>query len=126
MTIPEAESLFRTTYSIYKHHATGKPHIACDSYSVPTSIAHHIDFITPTIHFDVRVHEPRNDRNIKRDTRVTNNGPVRLKTEGQTSPMISSSNQNLTTCSSQVTLDCLKALYQVQVSRIELRPFYYI
>ncbi len=118
MTILEAESLFRTTYSIFKHHS-GKPHIACNSYSVPTSIAHHIDFITPTIHFDVQVRVPRKNRHLKRNINLANYGPVQPKTGGQTYPLVSSSGQNLTTCSSQITLDCLKALYKFQVGRFE-------
>ncbi|KAL8986875.1 MAG: hypothetical protein Q9177_003869 [Variospora cf. flavescens] len=53
-TVAEAESLLKTEYHLYKH-STGKPHVACSSYHIPNHIRSHVDFITPTVHFDAKV-----------------------------------------------------------------------
>ncbi|KAL9112021.1 MAG: hypothetical protein Q9227_003641 [Pyrenula ochraceoflavens] len=65
-TVEEAERLLKTEYHLYRHH-TGTPQIACDEYSVPDHIQPHIDFITPTVHFDAKVKSPvEEERKIKR------------------------------------------------------------
>lgn len=53
-TVAEAETLLRTEYHLYKHE-TGKPHVACSSYHIPEHVAPHVDFITPTVHFDTKI-----------------------------------------------------------------------
>ncbi|KAL8902038.1 MAG: hypothetical protein Q9207_004903 [Kuettlingeria erythrocarpa] len=53
-TVAEAETLLKTKYHLYKH-STGKPHVACSSYHLPKHITRHIDFITPTVHFDAKI-----------------------------------------------------------------------
>lgn len=53
-TVLEAESLLKTRYHLHRHE-TGKPHVACESYHVPEHLKPHIDFITPTVHFDTKV-----------------------------------------------------------------------
>ncbi|KAL8935586.1 MAG: hypothetical protein Q9216_005353 [Gyalolechia sp. 2 TL-2023] len=53
-TVAEAESLLKTEYHLYKH-STGKPHVSCSSYHVPEHVAPHVDFITPTVHFDAKI-----------------------------------------------------------------------
>ncbi|KAL9011477.1 MAG: hypothetical protein Q9173_003676 [Seirophora scorigena] len=53
-TVAEAESLLKTEYHLYKHE-TGKPHVACSSYNIPKHVMPHVDFITPTVHFDVKI-----------------------------------------------------------------------
>ncbi|KZT61452.1 subtilisin-like protein [Calocera cornea HHB12733] len=54
-TIAETERLLRTKYSVYTHADSGAAHLACDAYTVPAHVAHHVDFITPTIHYDVQL-----------------------------------------------------------------------
>ncbi|KAL8809289.1 MAG: hypothetical protein Q9200_003542 [Gallowayella weberi] len=53
-TVAEAESLLNTEYHLYKH-STGKPHVACSEYHVPKHVTPHVDFITPTVHFDAKI-----------------------------------------------------------------------
>lgn len=53
-TVDEAEKLLKTKFNVYKH-STGKQHIACTEYFVPEHIGPYLDFITPTVHFDVQV-----------------------------------------------------------------------
>lgn len=53
-TVAEAEALLKTKYHVYNHDS-GKPHVACDEYHVPEHVSKHLDFITPTVHFDAKV-----------------------------------------------------------------------
>ena len=57
-TVAEAENLLKTKFFLHKH-ITGKPHVACDDYSVPEYVQPHVDFITPTVHFDTKVPQSR-------------------------------------------------------------------
>jgi tripeptidyl-peptidase I len=68
-TVEEAERLLGTEYYVYSH-SSGKEHvgklhftskcdqqlnrgtIACDAYHLPEHVAHHIDVVTPSVHFD--------------------------------------------------------------------------
>jgi tripeptidyl-peptidase I len=71
VTVEEAENLLQTEYKIFENVRTGTPHIACDDYSVPRSVREHADFITPTVHFDAMIREPRKGRDLEeRSTRV--------------------------------------------------------
>lgn len=54
-TVAEAENLLKTEFFLHKHSLTGKPHVACDDYSVPEYVQPHVDFITPTVHFDTKI-----------------------------------------------------------------------
>lgn len=53
-TVAEAEELLKTKYKLYTHELTGKPHVACEEYHIPGHVSRHVDFITPTVHFDSR------------------------------------------------------------------------
>ncbi|PBP19131.1 hypothetical protein BUE80_DR010064 [Diplocarpon rosae] len=59
--ISEAESLLKTKYHQYTHLQNGQAHVACEEYSIPESLQKHIDFVTPTVHFDTKI-EPRKKR----------------------------------------------------------------
>lgn len=63
-TVEEAENLLKTEYHVYKH-KSGKPHVACNAYHVPEHISPHIDFITPTVHFDAKISPPKDQYNRK-------------------------------------------------------------
>lgn len=54
-TVDEAEALLKTKYHVYEHSESGQPHVACDEYSIPSHLRQHIDFITPTVHFDAKI-----------------------------------------------------------------------
>ena len=94
---------------------------ACDQYSVPNHIASHIELITPTLHFDVKI-EPIQPPRIKRK-RSPDNVPVQgaSRNIGQpgagNSPKTTGKIKNiigqLENCDEQITLDCLRALYDV-------------
>lgn len=57
-TVEEAEELFQTQYYHWSHpkSSSGKsfPAVA-ESYSLPAHIRPHVDFVTPTLHFDMKL-----------------------------------------------------------------------
>ena len=64
-TVAEAEDLLKTKYSLFRH-VSGKPHVGCTEYHVPENIAHHVDLITPTVHFDTKIPQSHNEWSRKR------------------------------------------------------------
>ena len=54
----EAENLLKTEYHLYEHE-TGHKHVACEEYYIPGHLTEHVDFVTPTVHFDRRIGGPR-------------------------------------------------------------------
>lgn len=140
MSLEEAEDLLNTSYELYTHPTASRPHLACTSYSVPESIKHHIDFISPTLHFDVplgghrskqsppaieRIAKPRSKRDsgsaavvpgvAKSLGKPSDAGayPVNLHTDGTVSQnTISSLINQLENCDTHITPVCLEALYK--------------
>ncbi|EGO26346.1 hypothetical protein SERLADRAFT_436157 [Serpula lacrymans var. lacrymans S7.9] len=107
-TTEEAEDLLQADYHVFKHD-TGKEHVACESYHLPAHITPHVDFVTPTIHFDSKLSKrsaPASD-----STRIglpgNGNGP---KTTGSVDTLLGLGGE-LKDCDKQITLSCLRALY---------------
>lgn len=118
-SIAEVEDLLKTEYKVYEH-TTGQKHIACDEYSVPRDVSQHIDLIMPTIHFDTKIVGDPERRKQKRDGifrpgNTNDNGFLPKK--GPTiigpgaNPDIAPQPFDLSTCNTQITPDCLRALY---------------
>lgn len=119
-SITEVEALLKTEYKVYEH-STGQKHIACEEYSVPQNLSQHIDLIMPTVHFDTKIVGDPEQRKKKRDSQAfkpgnsENNGFLPKK--GPTilgpgaDPDIAPQPFALTTCDTQITPDCLRALY---------------
>ena len=56
VTVAEAERLLGTQYFVYEHAEDGREHVACHgAYHLPETVSKHVDLITPTLHFDVKV-----------------------------------------------------------------------
>ena len=64
-TVAEAEDLLKAKYRLYRH-VSGKPHVGCTEYHVPEDIARHVDLITPTVHFDTKIPQSREEWTQKR------------------------------------------------------------
>lgn len=60
----EVESLLGTEYYLYDHESNDRSHIACEEYRVPAHISPHLDFITPSVHFDIP--EKPSDFNLRK------------------------------------------------------------
>jgi tripeptidyl-peptidase-1 len=109
VTVEEAESLLRTEYHVYTNVQTGNDHLACDDYSVPPHISEHIDFITPTIHFDATVKQKKQRRDLQtREMKVKPFPIARPGSDAVPQPQVTYS---LANCYEYTTPDCLRALY---------------
>ncbi|KAH7927947.1 subtilisin-like protein [Leucogyrophana mollusca] len=88
-TVGEVEGLLRAKYYVYVHD-TGAEHVASESYHLPAHVTPHVDFVTPTIHFDARLaHE---------------GGPT-------TSGIVTKVSAKAKGCDEEITPSCLRALY---------------
>ena len=122
--VGKAEELLKTTF--YRHqHETGKAHIGCDEYHVPEHLVRHVDFITPTIHFDTKLHQAV----VKRDAATSTAAagvPVKTKAavnilknpnggflpkKGESLGLLKNIITELENCNKFITPDCLRALY---------------
>ncbi|KIJ15541.1 hypothetical protein PAXINDRAFT_99416 [Paxillus involutus ATCC 200175] len=106
-TVEEAERLLQTQYHVYGHE-TGHEHVACDAYHLPEHVRPHIDFVTPTVHFDSKI--------VKRSG---SGGQGTARTIGQpgsgnqpkSGGRIKTLFNELENCDQQITPICLRALY---------------
>ncbi|KAH7908105.1 peptidase S8/S53 domain-containing protein [Hygrophoropsis aurantiaca] len=94
-TVEEAEALLHTEYHVYGHES-GKEHVACNSYHLPAHITSHIDFVTPTIHFDAKLE--------KRSTHTP--AIAKRSSDAAINPATDISN-----CDEKITPACIRALY---------------
>jgi tripeptidyl-peptidase-1 len=115
-TVAEAEQLLKTKYYIYEH-KNGQRYHATEEYSVPVTIQRHIDFIVPTLHFDVKVvRNPKKSNDLKKSSlegveSVSTDLPHVLKLVGPTGSVNSAQATQLSSCNTQITPICLQTLY---------------
>lgn len=130
MTIEEAESLLHTEYKIYDHADTGKPHLACEEYSVPLELRDHIDFITPTVQFDAIIKErPRKrDEGDPDGHGIAGIKPLHGGKKGASvaPPVLANTfaGNSTASCSIYTTPDCLRALYKFPRGSHQKSAFY--
>ena len=121
VTISEAEGLLQTEYYEYTH-ATGQSHVACEEYSLPEDIQKHIDFVTPTVHFDAKLGQPKQRRDLdERQIDIYKRQAVghslgspsdkSLPKDGGRVPWGKTFNE-LENCDESIVPDCLRALYE--------------
>jgi tripeptidyl-peptidase-1 len=132
VTVEEAEHLLKTKYHTYIHTKTGQAHVACAEYSIPEEIRQHVDFITPTVHFDAKIVAPKKRRTmheqeietVKRQISTDHKvGPRKenslgspesesLPKLGDVIPFAAPSDE-LKNCDTSIVPDCLRALYLI-------------
>lgn len=116
--LTDSVTLVDAEYELYEHAEATRPHIACTKYSIPKSVKHHVDFVTPTLHFDV----PLNRRTEKRKVESgvgksvgkpgdSGSYPVNLHSDGT----IKKISTELSQCDTHITPICLEALYKFSV-----------
>ena len=125
-TVAEAETLLKTEYHLHQHH-TGKPHVACDSYHIPEYLKEHIDFVTPTVHFDSKVAQGNPEKEKRAETSGTAAAGVPVQTKAalqikdpdngflpKKGAVIDIDNlvDELEDCNTHITPNCLRALYR--------------
>jgi tripeptidyl-peptidase-1 len=120
------ESLLQTEYKYYEHEF-GQGHIGCDEYSIPQDMRQHIDIITPTVHFDVKITGGPTSKSLHKrmlnsgykpglDTGIMPKQGVTLGPADKTSglkPNVAPAPlaYTLSNCNTYITPDCLRALY---------------
>lgn len=131
-TVDQAESLLKTNYHIYKH-STGMPYVACSEYFVPEYVRAHLDFITPTVHFDTKLPRPITDHksNRKRTSLKSAAGVAVVEGTAVDSGLLDSGSlpkkgadvnpsqvpSELRNCDRFTTLNCLRALYKIPLGQ---------
>ncbi|KZT61098.1 hypothetical protein CALCODRAFT_447953, partial [Calocera cornea HHB12733] len=116
VTVSEAESLLDTKYTVYTHEATGTPHLGCGEYSVPEEVSKHIDFVTPTVHFDTRAKREQPMRKREAATEIGKPGSGSLPKQGATLSL-ESIIQELEYCNEEILPICLQALYHIPANQ---------
>ncbi|KAL9608371.1 MAG: hypothetical protein Q9167_006785 [Letrouitia subvulpina] len=125
-TVEEVENLLKAEYFVYRHE-TGKPHVSCAKYHVPDNVTGHIDFIMPTVHFDVKIPQAVAKNVEKRAATTTAAVGVPVETHAAlgigdpTSGSLPKKGINinikgiideLKNCNKRITPNCLRALYR--------------
>lgn len=130
-TVNEAQNLLKTEYFKFKH-TSGAPHVGCTAYHIPENVGKHIDFITPTVHFDIKTTQPKQEyarkspvKNgtsaigspVKPDVGKTIGAPDSPSLPKQGTQIDNTTNiiDGLKTCDTFITPDCLRALYGIPV-----------
>ncbi|KAJ7762293.1 subtilisin-like protein [Mycena maculata] len=108
-TVQEAEDLLLAEYHVYTHDS-GKEHVASSSYHLPSHITHHVELVTPSIHFNTvisnRFAEKRSLGTYMKAGQPGSPGKG-PKTTGEVNTFLT----ELEDCDKQITPDCLRALY---------------
>ncbi|KFZ13592.1 hypothetical protein V502_06532 [Pseudogymnoascus sp. VKM F-4520 (FW-2644)] len=130
VTVAEAETLLRAEYHSYEHSSSDTTHIGCEHYSIPETIQHHIDFVTPTVHLAASIGQStqnyalnkknnpkwrRGASSADHDIRFRVSRAVESSVDTST-PEVGGSIEGLIdelrNCSHVTTPDCLRALYE--------------
>ncbi|PBP24455.1 Pro-kumamolisin [Diplocarpon rosae] len=127
-TTSEAERLLKAEYHLYRHEA-GHSHVACKQYSVPAHLVDHIDIVTPSIHFDQQLGNPRRTMHHSKAPPPLRELNKRQSTKRQTNPQhgivgspsdasnpkqgafVNNALMSLENCDTMITPACLQALY---------------
>ncbi|KAI0126324.1 peptidase S8/S53 domain-containing protein [Xylariales sp. AK1849] len=128
ITVAKAEELLRTSYFAYQHES-GQYQVACEDYNVPESVQEHVDFITPTIHFDVKVNRKSTKRDLDEyESELINQYISNMKARSAAAAeqavghvsrragiKVTETNKDLVAelanCNTLIVPDCLRALY---------------
>lgn len=119
-TAEDAGRLLQTKYHVWEHEDSGMSHVVCDEYSVPEDIQKHIDFVYPSVHFDIPLIR-RDDNTNDLASRDTNGPRIGEPSSGwlyKTTQWIDKSDlsHELVDCDQQTTPACLRALYEIPIN----------
>ncbi|KAI0686626.1 subtilisin-like protein [Earliella scabrosa] len=108
VTVEEAEHLLGTEYYVYEHSKDGREHVACHGqYHLPEHVSKHVDLITPTLHFDVKI-----KRHGSTDFAVAKKiGSVGFGAAPKMGGPVHNIFTDLAHCDEAITLACLRVLY---------------
>ncbi|OTA89598.1 hypothetical protein M434DRAFT_103855 [Hypoxylon sp. CO27-5] len=114
----EAEELFKTKYHIYQHEDSGTKKVGCDEYHLPRHIREHVDYITPGIRLVLGPNENKKRLSSKKRAFLTLNRTghafgTTLLSNSLPLPLSQLNSTNLTHCDTVMTINCIRALYQI-------------
>ncbi|KAH9480397.1 Aorsin [Psilocybe cubensis] len=111
-TTSEVEDLLKAEYHVYTHTSSGVEQIGCHNYSVPAHVQKHVDLIKPTIQFNHRIGANAMSKRFGGIGKPSiGNGPKKSNKAVTITPTLS-------TCDKMITLDCLRALYNINYTPV--------
>lgn len=114
-TVLEAEQMLKTKFSWYRNTLTNTMITRTLEYSVPKSLLEHVDFIYPSVHFSiVRLSQSTSLGRSSFDAGHSLDALRSRSSDSQKPPL------NATFCNHTITPECLKALYNVDLTDIAL------
>ncbi|EMD33177.1 hypothetical protein CERSUDRAFT_108358 [Gelatoporia subvermispora B] len=117
VTVTEAEDLLSTEYYIYQLNQGDEQHLACkEAYHVPQHVSKHVDIITPTLHFDKKIKRSDPAGSIPRIAQFGTGSAMEMLVDPVED--IGSNATGLDNCGSQMTLACIRALYDFEYKPI--------
>ncbi|PCH37568.1 subtilisin-like protein [Wolfiporia cocos MD-104 SS10] len=121
VSVEEAESLLGTEYFVYQlgEGEDGQEHVACmDKYRLPEHVAKHVELVTPTLHFDVKL-KRRSPELAKRNNPSGNAHSIGQPGYGSSFPKTTGTIEaEIEDCDEQITPACLRALYDFEYDPI--------
>lgn len=131
-TVSEVEDLLKTKYHEYVH-PSGSSQVACTEYRVPAKIQEHVDFITPTLHFDAKLGPASGESGKGLQRRDVPNiggslgkpGSGSLPKKGATLDFIHNIITELSMCDEFIVPDCLRYLYLIPpvLTNLQTNPY---
>ncbi|OQD85399.1 hypothetical protein PENANT_c010G10600 [Penicillium antarcticum] len=114
----EVEKLFMAEFYEHEHAATSSIKIGCDEYHVPDHIQKHIDYITPGVKLSPIV---KKSSKVKRMSHLAHSKGSMEVSDAERAASIPAKAaalpKNLQTCGSEMTPDCIRALYHIPVAK---------
>ncbi|KAF8435043.1 peptidase S8/S53 domain-containing protein [Boletus edulis BED1] len=108
VTVEEAEELMNTEYNVYTH-LSGKVHVASEVYYLPEHVQPHVDFITPSVHFDAKLTRRSSSESASSARGI---GRLGFVSDPETASAVSWIH-GLEHCDSSITPICLRTLYDI-------------
>lgn len=107
------EELVKAKYHEYEHLETGAIHVACDEYHVPVHIQEHIDYITPGIKLVSTRASDVVGGNAALKKRANDFRITHSDTAVDTSTLVTSPANPLSSCSEVMTPYCIMVMYNI-------------
>ena len=132
-TVAELENLLKTKYHEYMH-PSGSVQAACTEYHIPANVQQHVDFVTPTLHFDAKLGPPSKEegKNLERRDVIPNvggslgkPGSGSLPKKGASLTYIKNVITELSMCDTFIVPDCLRFLYRIPpvLTNLQTNPY---
>ncbi|UZJ55505.1 hypothetical protein CBS101457_004825 [Exobasidium rhododendri] len=132
-TVAEAETLFQTQYHSWTNPFAndGLPHAAVSgAYSLPAHVQPHVDFVTPTLHFDTKLSQKKQKRDITGARSIDGSNTLEKRVKNMKKIKLGSPHSptlpkhvplrndkklfgDLQQCNMVITPACLRALYGI-------------